>query len=346
MIPTATFFTRRPPKPKAPRSLSLSLPTPRKASTSTNGDSSRKNSLISANLQLQATFFSLLPAEIRIEIYEHLVLLDELESHKPLQLHYTSHPKPNKIEKKERFSYLRVCKRFTAEVLPLVYATKSFELHCKDDLRKDVKRLRSALSLSTISANVKKTLVSRSKSKEEVLEEIPYLHNASLLRRVSVTNYVAHNFILSWSQLEEVLYPFSSLEHIEIALQFSYASIPTMDTGTRVLCPMRAIIVIVVHPGILGEMSNHSSDQRTHEEQDVQARAQFASAVADVAPHLDFILKPGRQSTWVELMTSQVIDILRGVNGEQLQFTTGKRKISAETIQILPMTHHMGRASS
>ena len=347
MQPVATFWDRSPPKPKTPRFLSIALPITksRKSFLPKTRVGNRTLSLPTAaggDWQVECLFFALLPAEIRIQIYELLLEKGSSRSEEEqLQLYYSDRLKPKKASSNpHRFSFILVCKRLTAEILPIVYATKTFQLVGKDHNHKIG---RTGLHLGSWKMNFKNSLrasVGKRRNSSMQPGKPACLANAGLVRRAVITNWDAHHLTLSWDQISLLLMPFSNLSVLEICLEFPWAFIHHRGGGAS-LDPIHAIITMS-----LGRPRANGHDSTLHQTSDPTlckraAQEQYERALGELPERFTDFFARNRarvwQSQWMELLQAQMLNVLEGINSGLLEGERSSREVAVQKVELRPM---------
>ena len=349
MQPITTFWDRRPPKSKTPRSMSVALPVDkfRKSSVTRSRLGSRSLSLPTTIFsdQAECLFFAVLPAEIRIQVYTLLLENDSSQSEEEqLQLYYTHRLKPNQVSSNpNRFSFILVCKRLTAEILPIAYAAKTFQLVNKgqsQQSQKEARLGRAGLHLETLKENLKNSMrlgVKKKKTSSIEPGTPACLANASMLRRAAITNWDAHNLTISWDQISSLLMPFSNLSQVEIRLEFPWAF--RREVNGRGFCLDPLHVNITVRFGSLRADDRDSVLCETNDPISCQriAQEQYELAVNELPERFAMAFPPNRQPEWAQLMKSQMLNVLEGVSSGFLEGERGFREISVQKVELRPM---------
>ena len=341
--PFATFWDRSPGRPKVPRSMSLTLPVTKSRKPSIIHPKARDRSLslpTTINFdQANCLLFSL-PAEIRIQIYE--LILNDTSSHadeEQLQLYYTHRLKPETTgSQPHKYAFILVCKRLTAEILPIAYATKTFQLVCKDQSQKKTRRGRSGLHLETLKENLKNSMRLGIQKKKTIQPGTPAcLANANMVRRAGITNWDGHNLTISWDQILSIMMPFANLSRVEICLEFPWAFRREINGRGFCLDPVHVIIAMQLgklrtedHDSILGERNHPIACERI-------AKEQFDHAMSELPERYASIHPPNRQPEWAQMMQSQTLNVLGGINTGFLEAERGFREIWVEKVELRPM---------
>ena len=290
--------------------------------------------------QPDCLFFARLPAEIRIQIYE--LMLDDTSSHsdgEQLQLYYTYRLKPEKANSQpHKFAFILVCKRLTAEILPMAYASKTFQLVCKDQSQKETRRGRSGLHLDTLKENLRNSMRMGMNRKKSIQPGTPAcLTNASMVRRAAITNWDAHNLTISWDQVLSILMPFTNLSRVEVCLEFPWAFRREINGRGFCLDPLHVIITMQVgklrtenFDNVLCERNHPITCERIAKEQYDRAMSELPERYASIHP-------PNRQPEWSQMMKAQTLNVLEGINTGFLEAEQGFREISVEKVELRPM---------